>query len=226
MRKTGKNSPTGGSSGSGGEEGDESAGSGGNRTFVGSLLVAHPSLRDPNFRRAVLYLTAHTAEAGAFGLILNRPLGRTAAEVLPNHDAQEVLARVPVYLGGPVGQDQLSFAEVGWTNDPARAGKGALKFRHNLSLEEVGGLLADEHDVAGGSPHSARRLRAIVGYAGWGGGQLEGEIEQNAWVLVKPQRRFFDPPPAVEEKLWFGIMSSLGPAFKLLAAAPDDPSLN
>lgn len=200
-------------------------GGGSKDTFAGSLLVAHPSLRDPNFRRAVLYLTAHTAEAGAFALILNRPLGRTAAELLPNHDAQEILARVPVYLGGPVAPDQLSFAEVGWENDKGRAGSGALHFRHNLSLEEVGGLLAGE-PTTGAAGGSAPRLRAIVGYAGWAGGQLEGELEQNAWVVVKPQRRFFDATATPEEKLWFGIMSSLGPAFKLLAAAPDDPSLN
>jgi putative transcriptional regulator len=169
----------------------------------------------------VLYLTAHTAEAGAFGLILNRPLGRTAADVLPNHEEAALLSRVPVYLGGPVGQDQLSFAEMAWEKDLERPGKGAFYFRHNLSLEELGGLLAEE---TSGGP--ARRLRAIVGYAGWAGGQLEGELAQNAWVIVKPQRKFFDHLPSGEEKLWFGIMSSLGPAFKLLAAAPDDPSLN
>ncbi len=219
MRKPGKKQPPDDSGDAGG--GDE-GGKRKEKTFAHSLLVAHPSLRDPNFRRAVLYLTAHTADAGAFGLILNRPLGSTAAEVLPNHEQQEILGRIPVYLGGPVGQDQLSFAEVGWKTEGTRAGKGTLHFQHNLSLEEVGARL-DTENPAG---PVVERLRAIVGYAGWAAGQLEAELDQNAWVVVKPQSAFFIEKPSLEEKLWFRIMSSLGPAFKLLAAAPDDPSLN
>lgn len=192
--------------------------------FGGSLLVAHPGLRDPNFRRGVLYLTAHSPADGAMGVILNRPLvGKTAADLLPDHEETETLTRIPVYLGGPVGRDQLTFGTLG--PPPGGGGGGApeaFEFRHHLTLPEALALAAEGNgDAAGG-------LRAFVGYAGWTGGQLEGEIEANAWVLVPPQARFFTPrlKPAGEDRAWFRVMNSLGPVYKLLAAVPDDVTLN
>lgn len=188
--------------------------------FGGSLLVAHPGLRDPNFRRGVLYLTAHSPADGAMGVILNRPLaGKTAADLLPGHEAEEALTRIPVYLGGPVGRDQLTFGTLG----PPPGGPGAFDLRHHLTLPEALALAGE----AGGAA-TAAGLRAFVGYAGWTGGQLEGEIEANAWVLVPPQARFFKPParPDAEDRAWFRVMNSLGPVYKLLAAVPDDVTLN
>lgn len=177
--------------------------------FAGSLLVAHPSLRDQNFRRTILCLSAHEEEAGAFGLILNRPLGKMASELLPEHDRSELLAQTPVYLGGPVGHDQLTFAHLRW--DPIGE---TIELKHNLSLDELAERAEEE-------PSS---IRAFVGYAGWAAGQLEAELQQKAWVLLPPQAAAVKP--GAGEPLWFSLMSSLGPAYKLLAAAPDDPSLN
>ena len=175
----------------------------------GLLLVAHPSLRDPNFRRTVLFVSAHEAEGGTLGLVLNRPLERTASHLLPDHEQTDLLARVPVYLGGPVGQDQLSFADLSWDE---RRSAPALSF--NLSLDELAERA--ERDPTG--------LRAFVGYAGWSSGQLHDELAQKAWVLTRPE------PGCVAvssgEKLWRTIMNSLGPEYKLMAASPDDPSLN
>ena len=67
-------------------------------------------------------------------------------------------------------------------------------------------------------------IRAFIGYAGWGAGQLEAEMKQNAWVIRKPDRATMKLDRL--SRLWFDIMNGLGPWFKLLAAAPDDPSLN
>lgn len=198
-----------------GESGEGTAGeTGGGNRLAGSLLVAHPSLRDPNFRRTVLFLSAHDREAGAMGIILNRPLpDRTAADLLPGHESEELLARVPVYLGGPVGGDQLSFADLRLTDGPG----GGVKFRHHLAMAEVAALAAEDPG----------RLRAFIGYAGWTGGQLEGEISQGAWMVVVPRARFLANAAASgEDRTWFRVMGSLGPAYKLLAAMPDDPSLN
>jgi putative transcriptional regulator len=69
-----------------------------------------------------------------------------------------------------------------------------------------------------------RTIRAFVGYAGWTAGQLENELRQNAWILRKPDRAALVPERL--PRLWFEIMRSLGPWFKMLSAAPDDPSLN
>ena len=177
--------------------------------FEGLLLVSHPNLKDPNFRRSVLLLTMHDAATGAFGFVLNRPLGKTAADLLPEHEAQTILKDVPVYLGGPVGQDQLGFAGLDWNVD-----QKMLHLETHLSLDDTATRLTKRPST----------VRAFVGYAGWAAGQLEDELAQKAWVLVKPapigaERNHF-------EHLWFQVMSSLGPAYKLLAAAPDDPSLN
>ena len=177
--------------------------------FQGMLLVAHPGLKDPNFRRAVLFLSAHEPDAGTFGLILNRPLAKPASHLLPEHDRQDLLSRVPVYVGGPVGQTQLSFADLNWDEE-----KDRLQLHFNLSLEEV----------AERKERGSQGLRAFVGYAGWSTGQLEGELEQKAWILTRPEPGSLTPDGNL--RLWRNIMNSLGPDYKLLAAAPDDPSLN
>jgi putative transcriptional regulator len=84
----------------------------------------------------------------------------------------------------------------------------------NVAFEEA-------HQLA---EHDHNSVRAFVGYAGWTAGQLENELRQNAWVVQKPNREALHPERL--PKLWFEIMRSLGPWFKMLSAAPDDPSLN
>ena len=176
-------------------------------SLAGSLLVAHPNMLDPNFRRAVLFISAHDAEDGALGVILNRPLDKQVADLV-NEPPPEGLADVPVFLGGPVGKNQLMFAAFEW-----QKGKG-LKLNHNVGVEEA-------HQLIGHDPAS---VRAFVGYAGWSAGQLEAEMKQKAWIVQKPTRSAL--APARLPRLWFEIMRDLGPWYKMLAAAPDDPSLN
>ena len=177
------------------------------RSLAGSFLAAHPSMLDPNFRRAVLFISSHDAEDGALGVIINRPLDKHVSDLvneLPPHG----LADVPVFLGGPVGKNQLMFAAFEWE-------KGAgLKLNHNVDVDEAG-------ERADADPAS---VRAFVGYAGWSAGQLEAEMKQKAWLLHKPNRTALKPETL--PKLWFNIMRGLGPWYKLLAAAPDNPSLN
>lgn len=237
-------------------------------TTAGLLLVAHPNLKDPNFRRRVLYLIAHTTE-GALGVILNVPLGRSAHELLPTHQYTDSFEDIPVYVGGPVGGDQLSFAEMVWPrgSDKQDEKNGLLQIRHNLSPAEIAELVAKHAELPASEQPAAfqQRLRAFVGYAGWSSGQLEQEIAQNAWILVQPHARLFlprryqhkpkmeaseenvgsgfsdqlettaipsaipltpDPKRLEEDRTWFHIMSELGPLYKLLGAAPDNPSLN
>jgi len=164
-------------------------------------------MRDPNFRRTVLYISSHDETEGAVGLIINRPLDKQVSELVKD-EAPAGLAEIPVFLGGPVGTNQLMFASFDWKN------RDTLSLNQNVAIEEVY-LLTDE---------DRSTLRAFVGYAGWSAGQLENELRQNAWVLRKPDRSVLTPERL--PKLWFEIMRSLGPWFKMLAAAPDDPSLN
>src|SRR6266566_2117933 len=178
------------------------------RSLAGSLLVAHPNMLDPNFRRTVLFVSEHDPNEGALGVIINRPLDRQVADLV-TEAPPATLAKVPVFLGGPVGKNQLMFAAFEWEK-----GEG-LKLNHNVGLKEAS-------DAAG--QRKPATICAFVGYAGWGAGQLEAEMRQKAWLLQKPSSSVLqlDRLP----KLWFDIMRSLGPWYKMLAAAPDDPSLN
>ena len=178
------------------------------RNFAGSLLVAHPNMLDPNFRRTVLFVSEHEPHEGALGVIINRPLDRTVAELVSGAPPAG-FADVPVFLGGPVGKNQLMFAAFEWQ-------KGAgVKLNHNIALNEAGGP---------GGRKNLLTLCAFVGYAGWGAGQLENEVKQKAWVVqsANPSLLKLDRLP----NLWFDIMRTLGPWYRMLAAAPDDPSLN
>ncbi len=177
------------------------------QNLTGSLLIAHPNMLDPNFRRAVLFVSAHDPNDGAMGVILNRPLDKHVSDLVSD-TPPEGLEDVPVFLGGPVGKNQLMFAAFEWED------ANGLKLNHNVNVSEAHQTLDDD-------PSS---IRAFVGYAGWGAGQLEAEMKQQAWILQKPSRAALTPDRL--PKLWFEIMRGLGPWYKLLSAAPDDPSLN
>ena len=177
------------------------------RNLAGLLLVAHPNMLDPNFRRTVLIICAHEPDEGALGIIVNRPLDKQVSDLV-QEDTPPQLGDVPVFLGGPVGKNHLMFAALEWE-------KGQLlKLNHNVGVEEAGERIDRD-------PES---VRAFVGHAGWTAGQLEAEMKQNAWLLEKPDPASLRPDRL--PRLWFDIMRRLGPWYRMLAAAPDDPSLN
>ncbi|HET9418337.1 MAG TPA: YqgE/AlgH family protein [Chthoniobacterales bacterium] len=173
------------------------------QSLTGSLLIAHPNMLDPNFRRTVLFISVHDPEDGAVGIIINRPLDKQLADVV-TEPPPAGLADVPVFLGGPVGKNQLMIAALEW-----QKGEG-LKLNQKVALEEPN--------------DDGATVCAFVGYAGWTAGQLETELEQKAWLVRKPSRSLVRLERLPQ--LWFDIMRGLGPWYKMLAAAPDDPSLN
>jgi len=174
----------------------------------GQLLIASPALIDPNFRRTVVLVVAHD-EDGAVGLVLNRPTDAEVAEAVPEL-AEVVDPGATVSVGGPV-QNESVVVLAEW-NDHDEA--GAMVFGDI-------GLMAAEAD-SGRVGDATRRLRVFAGYAGWGGGQLEAELEEGSWVVE----------PAVEEDvfgggdLWASVLRRKGGAFTLVATMPEDPSLN
>jgi len=174
--------------------------------LAGSLLIAHPNLLDPNFRRTVLYISANDPQDGSFGFVINRTTEKTVADFLPEQDLG-VLGETPVFIGGPVSGDQLTFASFTWEDDE-------IECRTHLAIDE-----AREIAVADFSA-----VRAFIGYAGWSKGQLEAELAQKAWLVQKPDRDLLDLEKCKE--MWPTIMREHGPWFRLLAAAPDDPSKN
>jgi len=170
------------------------------------LLLADAGLLDPNFFRSVIYMTQH-GEDGAHGFVINHPLERTVDSLLSGEEF-ELLAEVPVFQGGPVNAERLSFATIGW--DPIAE---KISFETNLSTED-----ATEAFLAG------KDVRAFVGYAGWSGGQLEKELEQHTWT-VHPAVPLLARPDLVE-KLWSRILRELGPYYEAVSRTPDHPEHN
>ena len=176
-------------------------------TLKGSLILADPSLRDPNFFRSVLILTEHQPDKGAHGYILNRPLNKVVGDVLEATEFSE-LRQVPIYIGGPVGQEHLTFAAFQWLPDGR-----CLNYATHLSTKEAIRRFREGETV-----------RAFLGYAGWGEGQLENELKQKSWITRKPASGVLKSGVSVE--LWSELLSSMGPWYQLLAGTPENPSLN
>ncbi len=164
-------------------------------SLTGRLLVATPALVDPNFARAVVLLIDHDEE-GSLGLVLNRPTPVGVGDVLL---PWATLAGVPdvVFQGGPVSLDSaLGVAVIPGDEGPLgwRRVHGAIGL---VDLDAPPELLA----AALGS------LRIFAGYAGWGPGQLEGEIQQNAWLSVPADDRLLFA--AAPDRLWREALAKL-----------------
>lgn len=176
--------------------------------FAGSLLVAHPSLLDPNFKRSVVLLTAHSDEEGSLGVIVNRPMDQTLGE----YDSELMysdLASVPLYFGGPVADDKLVLVAWKWTPE-----EGTFKLYFGIDEAKARELIAED---------SGYEIRGFLGHSGWMEGQLDAEIEEGAWVPTPllPEIDSIDG-----EAVWRLILSRNSPEMRLLADEPEDPSLN
>ena len=178
-------------------------------TLRGKLLVASPALVDPNFARSVILITEHN-EDGAMGVVLNRPSETDVDEVAP--ELAPVADGEPVFIGGPVQPKALVvLAEFA---DPEAAAW--------IVAADVG-FVAAETD--GERLESAvRRGRVYAGYSGWGAGQLESELDEEAWIVEPPlPTELFPEDPGT---LWHDVLERKGGQFALIARMPDDPSLN
>jgi putative transcriptional regulator len=178
----------------------------------GRLLVAATHLDDdPNFRRAVVLVLEH-ADEGALGIVLNKPMEVPAAEALPEGLSAVIAEGSPIFRGGPVQPGTvIVMADF---EDTTQAG--------GITFDSVG--IVDPEVVESGRTPALRRARAFAGYAGWGGGQLEGEIRDDAWIDVTPDAGdvFAEDPSG----LWRAVLLRAGGSYRLMATAPDDPLRN
>ena len=175
----------------------------------GQLLIAGPGLGDPNFWRTVVLVVEHTDE-GALGLVLNRPSDTTVGDAVPQL-GELVDPGEDLLVGGPVQQSSvIVLAEF---DDP---GDAAL-----IAFDDVG-ILRTGPDGHGGP--GLRATRAFVGHAGWGPGQLDGEVERGDWIL-EPARRS-DAFASEPLHLWPSVLARKGGTYALLARMPVDPSVN
>jgi len=180
----------------------------------GRLLLATPPLTDPNFDRTVVYMLEHH-EDGAIGLVLNRPTDEALVEPLDRWiDLQS--APSSVFAGGPV--DTNAMIAIATT-------KGLLNETTEL-LTPISGLIASTDLSADPALVAAHvdAVRIFRGYAGWGAGQLDVEVDEGAWLVLNAEIGdvFSDRP----DDLWHDVLRRQPGRLSWLALAPDDLSLN
>jgi putative transcriptional regulator len=181
-------------------------------SLKGRLLVATPALTDPNFFRTVVLIVEHTDE-GAAGVVLNRP-SETELSATPL-DAWERAAADPplVFVGGPVEPTAaICLARVSDAPDDG--------FKH-----VIGGLGVLDLDLSVDEMRTRLdRLRVFAGYAGWGAGQLEDEIDDGSWFVIDA-----DPEDALSSQpigLWRFVLKRQGGDLALVSSFPADPTMN
>ena len=177
----------------------------------GTLLIANPFLKDPNFSRTVIFLCEHTPE-GSFGFVLNKVFPKPLEELVPDLN----VTNFPVFQGGPVQRD-------------------ALHFLHQYPQFISGGEEVMENVYWGGNFESLLinlknndldkdRLRFFVGYSGWSKGQLNEEMKEESWLTVKATRKLiFNTRP---EDIWKSSLKHLGGEYEMMINFPIDPQLN
>jgi putative transcriptional regulator len=156
-------------------------------SLAGSFLVARTVLKDPNFARTVVLLLAHSGD-GAFGLVVNRPVAQPVEGL-----------SLPVFLGGPCPAPGLLLlhGHADWQQPDPDAGEEATQeVAPGIFVGDAACLERAREAPADGPP----RVRVFSGYAGWSGGQLEGEIAAGAWVVVPARAALLFDTPA--EELW------------------------
>jgi putative transcriptional regulator len=164
-----------------------------------AFLVSMPQLRDPNFNKSVVLLCQHS-EIGALGVIVNRPLV-TSGRVTVNLDPPVSTDReLQLWIGGPV-EPQRSWILVGGEPDDPEV--PSIRIADDLYLSTSPLLLRRLLD-----PEPPPMTRLIVGYSGWGPGQLEMELEESAWLMSDIDRDLvFNTPP---DKVWEAAIRRLG----------------
>lgn len=163
-----------------------------------SLLVSMPQLTDPNFNRSVVLLCKHSEE-GAFGVIVNRPLVTTGRVVVQLDPPVATDRELQVWIGGPV-EPQRSWILAGDTPDESEP---AMQIADGLFLSTSPELLRRLLE-----PNPPSRARLMVGYSGWGKGQLEAELQASAWLMsdVDPDLIFNIPA----DRMWEAAIRRLG----------------
>lgn len=177
----------------------------------GTLLIANPFLKDPNFIRSVIFLCEHKEE-GSFGFVLNKLYPKTLGELIPELNEYEI----PVYYGGPVQKDTIHFLHQ--YPDLIPGGEEVLPGVF------WGGNFESLVSYVKNNDIDFNKIRFFIGYSGWSEGQLDGELKEKSWLTVDAIKKLlFNNRP---EDTWKESLKHLGGDYEMMINFPIDPQLN
>lgn len=179
---------------------------------IKSLLISEPFMLDPNFSRSVVLICEHNEE-GTLGLVINQPANLFLKDVVEDVEG----ADFPIYVGGPVGMDNLLFVHKCYDrlNSGVDLGDGVYwggNFETLKILLKQNAIQQDE-------------IKFFIGYSGWDNMQLDQELVENSWIVTNK----FNPDLLFvhdEENLWKEVIINLGPKYAHVASFPKNPMMN
>ena len=191
-------------------------------SLKGHFLISESNMMDPNFKQTVVFMVEHNDEGG-FGLVVNRQSDLTVADIIPEL-ANDIGARRPVYVGGPVQQELVSALHSALPDGPS-----------STAMEIVPGVFFEpgfrqlqkffEPEIWESIPLEDQPvIHTFLGYSGWAPGQLEEEMRSGSWVTLKARPNIvFHPNP---EQGWRDALRAKGGIYKIFADSNQDPSFN
>ncbi|MCK5907590.1 MAG: YqgE/AlgH family protein [Flavobacteriales bacterium] len=177
----------------------------------GKLLIAEPTIIDDSFGRTVVLLTEHN-ENGSVGFVLNKPLGYTINDLVP-----DLKCTSEVFNGGPVEQDNLYFIHQSPEIVP-----NSIEICNGIYW---GGDFSALKVLINDKKISPDSIRFFLGYSGWSSKQLVSEMKEDSWVVSKE----VSTPEILSiktDKMWRGQMINLGGDYQIWANSPADPTMN
>lgn len=169
--------------------------------FGGDLLIAMPDMADPRFKKCVILLIVHS-ENDAMGVVVNKPAGQVQIhELTQDEDEQSASApqSIPVHYGGPVEHERAIIVH----SPDCREYESMRRVNEHFCVTTTPDIL---EDFSRGSGPSSRLF--VLGYAGWRSGQLEDELQRNAWLVCRGDPELvFDIEP---DRKWEAAIKSLG----------------
>lgn len=177
---------------------------------IGEVLIAEPFLSGDDFFRSVIYMVERN-DKGSIGFVLNKPTRYRTSELVTELEGVEI----PVYIGGPVEQNQLYYIhrcpdlkDALYIADGIYWGGDFRMLAYMLREKEI----------------FPNEIRFFAGYSGWGAGQLEKELEENSWMVGKlTNDQVFALP---NHNLWKSAMNDLGGKHRIWANFPENPVMN
>jgi len=178
---------------------------------AGILLIADPFLKDPNFKRSVIFLCEHKKE-GSFGFVLNKNYDYTLDELVSSADD----LKIKVYFGGPVQTDTIHFLHMYPEKIP-----GGYEIAHGVFW---GGDFEMALELIRAGDVDLSKIRFFIGYSGWGSGQLDDELREKSWLTVEATRKLVFHKQT--DEIWKDALLHLGGDYEAMINYPTDPTLN